>query len=582
MCLGPVGVLKRGCILAALAALLLPSAAGAWSRTTVLVPGVTYTKEVRWVHDGPLVTHVITAPRPGGLYGLRPVLSNETVLRTETVTSMQRRYSSQATLAGVNGDFFSLRTGRSSGIFMRDGVLAARPYGAGRSALGIAFDGTLRVAGLRYFGSWTAAGFPSHPLEQLNRPIEDRRGVMLFTSKWGGRTPTSGRPLDVVLADLPPVVPNGYLTARVVARRAGGGTLVPPGGAVLQARGFWRSVFRSELVRGRAVTIRVKVKGLWTDVADAIGGGPVLVRGGQAIFRAGEEFTSYQLAQRHPRTAVGQLADGRIILVVADGRSSASAGLRNWELALEMVRLGAVTAMALDAGGSSTSAFDGRVLNVPSDGRERSVADGLFVFYYGAFAPRPSHPVVSPNGDGVLDAQTLRAKIVRRSQVDVRLVRPDGAIAWRYRGALGRQTLVHDLGTVGRSGTWRWVVNAMDGRGRRSGMVRRFLVNNTLGHLRLSASRMRVVPGQGGRIAIRADLTRRSAVAVNVRRAYDGHLVRRIFAGERPAGPLFFRWDGRNKSGYVVRGGVYRIRVQATNDLGTIRLERRLEVVRAS
>ena len=53
-----------------------------------------------------------------------------------------------------------------------------------------------------------------------------------------------------------------------------------------------------------------------------------------------------------------------------------------------MVRLGAVTASALDAGGSTTMAFDGKVLNRPSDpGGERAVADGLFVFYYGVQAP---------------------------------------------------------------------------------------------------------------------------------------------------------------------------------------------------
>src|SRR5204863_8651530 len=109
---------------------------------------------------------------------------------------------------------------------------------------------------------------------------------------------------------------------------------------------------------------------------------------------------------------VGQRADGRIILVAVDGRQPGySTGLTNFELAQTMVRLGAQTASALDAGGSTTMAFDGQLLNRPSDpGGARQVADGLFVFYYGVHAPPPSQPVLSPNGDGVAETQSLSYK----------------------------------------------------------------------------------------------------------------------------------------------------------------------------
>ena len=99
-----------------------------------------------------------------------------------------------------------------------------------------------------------------------------------------------------------------------------------------------------------------------------MGGGPLLVENGEPVVSAGEDFTDDQLFGRHPRTAVGQLADGRIIFVTVDGRSWFSIGLRISELAKEMARLGAVTAMAFDGGGSSTLAFDGRVLNRPPTG----------------------------------------------------------------------------------------------------------------------------------------------------------------------------------------------------------------------
>jgi phosphodiester glycosidase/flagellar hook capping protein FlgD len=545
----------------------------------MLVPGVTYTKTVRWAYGGPLVTHVISAPPPGGLYDLKPTLSDGDVLGAAAVSSIQRRRALRGGLAAVNADFFNLATGRPSGVFMRDGVLASRPL-AGRSTLGIAFDGTLRVQRLGYSGSWQVDGFQSHPAREFNRPLKDPPGVTLFTGLYGGATPRAKGAVDVVLARVPQLLSGAYVRSEIVARSPGGGTIVPRGGAVLQARGFWGPVIREEARVGRFVTVHPVVRGLWADTADVIGGGPALVRDGKPVWHPNEVFTHYQLALRHPRTAVGQLSNGRVIFVVVDGRSSASLGLRNWQMALEMVRLGAVTATGFDGGGSSTMVFDGHVLNRPSDGSERAVADALLLFYYGAYAPRPPRAVVSPNGDGVLDTERLRARISRRSSVDVRLARPDGAVVWRFDGTVAHRVIRHDLLRTRRSGTWSWVVEAVDGRGRRSRMVRKFLVNNTLGYLALSRSRMRLVTGRTSRVGIRVSLTRRSDVSVLVRRVADGRLVRRLFAGEHAAGSLGFTWDGRTGNGYFVRTGSYRIVVRATNSLGAISLERRMRVLR--
>jgi hypothetical protein len=563
---------------AAVFALLLPTSASAWKRTSTLMPGVTYTKEVRWAYGGPLVTHVINAPRHGGLHKLRPVLSKGTVLGRQTVSSMQRRVSSRATTAGVNGDFFSAETGHPSGMFMRDGVLVTRPESS-RSSLGIAFDGTHLVDRIRFAGRWSVPGFSAHRYRSLNRPLSEP-GVGLFTPRWGGATPRSRRVVDVVLAGLPPTVANGFLTARVVSVRRGGGTVVPSGGGVLQARGSWRRVLLREARRGRDVTVSFGLTPGWPDVADAIGGGPALVKDARPIYDAGEGFSTSLLAFPHPRTAVGQLANGRSILVAVDGRSRASTGVRMWELALEMFRLGAVTAMSLDGGGSTTIAFNGRVLNRPSDGAERAVAEGLMVFYYGIYAPRPRLPVFSPNGDGAADVQIVRAKVVRPSSVDLRLIRPGGTVAWRHQAVVGRGTIARRLSRPSmREGTWRWVVRARETQGgRESRMTRRFVVNNTLGFLRLAKSRMRVTK-RGGRLDATVVVTRRSRVAVTVRDS-AGRRIRVLGTGEVGPAMLALRWDGRRASGSVVAGGRYSIRVRARNELGTVVLARSFRVVR--
>ena len=185
--------------------------------------------------------------------------------------------------------------------------------------------------------------------------------------------------------------------------------------------------------------VRLVLQPDWAGVMDAVGGGPALVRDGKAVFNAGEAFVPSQLALPEPRTAVGQLADGRIILVVVDGRRRGySSGMTNFELALTLVRLGAVTGAALDGGGSSTMAFDGQLLNRPS-GAERPVSEALLMVYSGVHAPLPSVSVVSPNGDDVAETQELAYKVVRPSTVNASLVAPDGSTRPVFAGQAARE-----------------------------------------------------------------------------------------------------------------------------------------------
>ncbi len=129
-------------------------------------------------------------------------------------------------------------------------------------------------------------------------------------------------------------------------------------------------------------------------------------------------------------------------MVVTDGRRPGySVGMTNFELAQTMVRLGAVTGSAFDGGGSSSLAFDGKLLNRPSDrGGERPVSNALQLMYYGVYAPTPE-PVISPNGDGYAERQReLTYKVVRPSNVTATLVAPGGAVAFT-------ETLLQQPGT---------------------------------------------------------------------------------------------------------------------------------------
>ena len=163
-----------------------------------------------------------------------------------------------------------------------------------------------------------------------------------------------------------------------------------------------------------------------------------------------------------------------------------------------MVRLGAVTGSAFDGGGSSSLAFDGQLLNRPSDpGGERPVSNALQLMYYGVYAPAPD-PVISPNGDGF--AETQRAALVqgrapverhrdpRRARRRPRLHR-DASSASRGRTrspSRPRRSISLAEPAPPAEGRWRLDVSATDDLARASTTTQTFAVNNTLGFAKLS------------------------------------------------------------------------------------------------
>jgi Phosphodiester glycosidase len=114
----------------------------------------------------------------------------------------------------------------------------------------------------------------------------------------------------------------------------------------------------------------------WTP-REAIGGGPMLIHNSAKIITATEEVfdaaSGISAGSGAPRTAIARLADGKIVLMVVDGRSATSRGVSLSELADILLGLGATDAINLDGGGSSAMVVNGAVVNSPSDGVQRSI-----------------------------------------------------------------------------------------------------------------------------------------------------------------------------------------------------------------
>ncbi|HEX9381022.1 MAG TPA: phosphodiester glycosidase family protein [Gaiellaceae bacterium] len=548
----------RKAVICALCAGLLVAPGSARAATPirgqVLMPGVVYSRQLEFTAHGPVVLHVIAAPKPTGLFALRPVLSNNAILGRERVTSMQRRVSAEATVAGVNGDLFSFADGHPTGGLIRGGVLDSGPVDF-RSTVGIDTDGVLHVERLRLAGTWQGSG--QRRILGINEPPRAGR-TTLYTRAWGARTPAESGGAQAILQTFPASKPNTPLTSTVTAYVSGGNQPIPPDGAVLVARGAQAGFLSAEAPVGSNVTILLTLTPQWSNVPEALGGGPMIVRDGKPVYRSFETFTTDQLARRHPRTGVGQLADGRIVLVAVDGRQPGySTGLTNFELALAMMRLGCVTASALDAGGSTTMAFDGKLLNSPSDrDGERAVAEALTLFYYGVYAPALPSRVLSPNADGLDDTQTLAYKLVRPSTVSATLTGPGGAVIPLDSGSRPPGVYRFSWNGAGQpEGAWAFKVAADDDLGRHSAADRQFSLNNTLGFLSARAS--------GRRVVASFKLARPARVALRIETP-GAAIVRTLPGRSLSAGDATVAWSGSP--------GSYVFSVTATNDIGAVEL----------
>lgn len=208
----------------------------------------------------------------------------------------------------------------------------------------------------------------------LNQEREDGEAV-LYTAAVGPTTHSRG--IDLVLerdGDGPwlPLRIGQTLCARVCKVAEQNDAPIPANGLVL-------SLDRSSLNQlpalkpGLAVRISTATTPDLAGAMLAIGGGPTLVRAGKA--RSAKEFVGFQM--RNPRSAMGWNSM-HFFFVQADGRQPRhSMGMTLEELANYFVKLGCDYALNLDGGGSCATWLSGKIMNNPSQGRERPSANAL-------------------------------------------------------------------------------------------------------------------------------------------------------------------------------------------------------------
>ena len=287
-------------------------------------------------------------------------------------------------VAAINAGFFRLDksqfAGEPAGLLIIDGVVLSEPA-KDRIVLGISNRkkntevefgrSDLRMSADIGRFRWDFSG--------INRE-RGANEVILYTPHFHSRTITSADGIEIVIKN-----------DRVV-QIAPRNSLIPSGGYVVSASGK-RAEAMKQIIRVGQRAALVTAFSLRKishepdpptieDDEDAVAGVPQLIKNGKIDItwqqeKAGRSFVE----MRHPRTAVAKMKNGKFLMITVDGRQpGVSVGMTLQELADYLFSLGAVDAMNLDGGGSTTMFLDGKVVNTPSDKEgERKVSDAIIV-----------------------------------------------------------------------------------------------------------------------------------------------------------------------------------------------------------
>ncbi|HEX2640527.1 MAG TPA: phosphodiester glycosidase family protein [Pyrinomonadaceae bacterium] len=353
-------------------------------------------QDFRPVHDGVEYAEVIRtiSGQPVRMNLLRLDLSKvrldlahagNGVIGMEKTSSIATRTGA---VAAINAGFFRLDkskwAGEPVGAFVVDGKVLSEAY-SNRIALSIRNRPKATIVSIDHvnidgFLTLGKATFFEVGIDRERKPND----LLIYTPEFGPSTLTDDKGLEVVVAD-------GKIKEIVDGK---GDTTIPPNGYVVSVSGIKRdTVLKNAQVGGRPKIQFLSIAGPtgWKDASedpsplngaeDIVGGVPQLVRNGKVSVTWELEKTSRSFVDtRHPRTAVAKLKDGKFLMVAVDGRSESSGGIGLFDLAAYLIELGAVDAMNLDGGGSTTMYLDGKVVNHPSDKEgERSVSDAIIV-----------------------------------------------------------------------------------------------------------------------------------------------------------------------------------------------------------
>lgn len=379
--------MRAGALVGALSAVLLVGTAAAEAATVRVASSVTLTS----------AKPMISGHRPEIVHLLRLNLADrhlraDVVLPSNAVGGTRQTVQSLATqthaIAAINADFFNpdLRQAQPQGGVIRNGHVMKTPRSNWNANFFITPDGRAHIGVAQFSATLTRAADPFLLRPQASTPIFSINTL---------RDAQAGH-LTLINHDLAAVSFGARCTVATAARSPEGRTTVTAVSTdvtALPRTGIGRLAFAACGTGGPATWLATQL--LPGDVLSThgviAGGTPrMLVSGGSQLVRGGRLFDD--TVGRHdthvdPQSFACVSASGLSVLFgVLDGRWTKSAGATYPQLAQYLVGLHCYAAMTFDGGGSSTlvAQLPGHrtvsVLNHPSDGKPRAIADAIVIY----------------------------------------------------------------------------------------------------------------------------------------------------------------------------------------------------------
>ena len=347
-------------------------------QTEVIGKNITYEKIRQATEGGLRDIHILRAPIGDEYIKIKPVQSAQQYSLKESTTKILQ---DNGAIAGINGDFFNMSGSHSStiGIEVKDSELISIDIlnNMYRNEYGAFFVDNMNNPFIEYLnieidflndGQKNINIFAINKITDMAYSVCIDRNYMTDTSLADRKFPN--------LTKI--VVENDIIT---YISEMGETVEVPENGYVILVSEASAEYQTSVVKVGQQAQLKVYGNFNIDALTTAIGGAGKILENGQIV-----NDGAFVPSGRNPRTVIGFSADRKeLILVVVDGRNH-SIGATHTEIANLMVRLGAVSAMHLDGGGSSTMGVRTlgesslRLVNTPSEGSQRRVANVLGIF----------------------------------------------------------------------------------------------------------------------------------------------------------------------------------------------------------
>ncbi len=400
--------------------LLLISGSAIWGRCPIDISGVSKvvdTLSYRQVAPGTMYTYMSFPEYPMNVHMLTIDLRNQYnavetfqasdhVGKTEYMTQAYERLTSQGhvPVGSINGNFWIVAgQGQPDELLgvphsgsIHDGEMITDPnnWNRGRGTteeellneIGFAAIDTDRkvwIDDMGFDGKVTIDGIGNYSISEINR-IRKTNELVFFNSYLGQATRSDDDGTEVFIkpVDGQKWETNKEILCEVVrVEKNKGANTIQDGESVLSGNGK-AQLFLDNLSIGQKVKVNM---GIYTRtdklrpmIQNLVTGNALVMKNGELTIRNTNEAYNSQL---YPRTGIGMSQDSKTLyLIVIDGGSSRSIGA-NTETMCEILKAsGAYNATSMDGGGSAQMMLKGHIVNNPSDGNERAVANGWMLF----------------------------------------------------------------------------------------------------------------------------------------------------------------------------------------------------------